>query len=277
MIARSKHGPDNPCVLVGDGNRCAVEPAPLPKLVGPLAHGIVFIGRGSDNGTGAMNQQATQMLASPLGDAHEHGPVTARKLSRDQAKPGSHVATIPEVRGIADCRYDGCRRFGANAFDSGDALAGFARFEDSLDFLVEVRDAAIEIAEEIPELGNGLAGHSRQTGLSTRENVRDHAPGSGIPDNQWTGKGEVPATLAAACEFAIEAEIENITLYDRLIPQIDDMAVKQVFQNLQDASRDNHLPAIRRFLAREGDDGNRPVGGRERGMGGRGRGRWRRP
>ena len=42
MIARSKHGPDYPCVLVGDGNRCAVEAASLPKLVGPLAHGITL-------------------------------------------------------------------------------------------------------------------------------------------------------------------------------------------------------------------------------------------
>lgn len=43
LIARSKHGPDYPCILVGDGNRCAVEPASLPKLVGPLADGIIFI------------------------------------------------------------------------------------------------------------------------------------------------------------------------------------------------------------------------------------------
>jgi len=64
MIARLKHGPDYPCVLVGDGNRCAVEAAPLPKLVGPLAHwpigplahGIILIGCRSHDGARAVNQ-----------------------------------------------------------------------------------------------------------------------------------------------------------------------------------------------------------------------------
>ncbi|WP_231568245.1 ferritin family protein [Novosphingobium malaysiense] len=72
-----------------------------------------------------------------------------------------------------------------------------------------------------------------------------------IPKNRWEGQGNEPSSLAAACERAVQAEIENIALYDRLIPQIDDVAVKEVFQNLQDASRNNHLPAFRRCLVRE--------------------------
>ena len=75
--------------------------------------------------------------------------------------------------------------------------------------------------------------------------------GFAIPEDQWQGKGEAPSSLAAACEMAVDAEIENIALYDRLIPRIDDAVVRQVFQNLQDASRNNHLPAFRRCLARE--------------------------
>ena len=97
VIARSKHGPDYPCVLVGDGNRCAVEAASLPKLVGPLAHGVVLVGSRSHNGTGAVNQQTTQMLASSFGDAHEYGLVAARKLARHQPEPSGHMATISEV------------------------------------------------------------------------------------------------------------------------------------------------------------------------------------
>lgn len=75
--------------------------------------------------------------------------------------------------------------------------------------------------------------------------------GLAVPSNPWVGKIEAPATLAAACERAIQDEIENIALYDRLIPQIDDPAVRQVMDNLQAASRDRHLPAFRRCLERE--------------------------
>ena len=88
------------------------------------------------------------MLASSFGDAHKHGLVTARKLARYQSKPGRHVAPIPEVRTIADRCNNGCRCFGPNAFDPGDALTGLARFEDGFDFLVEMRDATIEITEK---------------------------------------------------------------------------------------------------------------------------------
>ena len=59
------------------------------------------------------------------------------------------MAPIPEVRTIADRRDNRCCRFGPNAFDPGDTLTGLARFEDGFDFLVEMLDAAFEIAEEI--------------------------------------------------------------------------------------------------------------------------------
>jgi rubrerythrin len=77
--------------------------------------------------------------------------------------------------------------------------------------------------------------------------------GFDIPADQWAGKGEAPASLAAACEIAIEAELANIALYDRLIPLISDTTARQVLQNLQNASRENHLPAFRRCLARQGE------------------------
>lgn len=75
--------------------------------------------------------------------------------------------------------------------------------------------------------------------------------GIAIPENRWKGRGEAPASLAAACEQAIAGEVDNIALYDRLIPRIGDPAVRQLFENLQAASRENHLPAIRRCLERE--------------------------
>jgi hypothetical protein len=66
-----------------------------------------------------------------------------------------------------------------------------------------------------------------------------------------------------------------------LLPQIPDMTTRSVLENLRDASRDNHLPAFRRCLAREsgttdGGSARGPRGGRgygRRGNGGRDDGR----
>lgn len=92
--------------------------------------------------------------------------------------------------------------------------------------------------------------------------------GLAIPEGLWQpDKVDPPVSLAAACALAIEAEIENIALYDRLIPQIGDASVREVLQNLQDASRNNHLPAFRRCLAREND--GRVSDGTGRDQGGR--------
>lgn len=71
------------------------------------------------------------------------------------------------------------------------------------------------------------------------------------PSNSWFGKVPPPETLLEACEAAIEAEEENIRLYDRLLPQIGDRGARRVLENLQRASRDHHLPAFRRCQARQ--------------------------
>lgn len=90
-----------------------------------------------------------------------------------------------------------------------------------------------------------------------------------IPQNPWEDGTKPPASLIAACEQAIDAEIENIALYDQLIPNIEDQIVQNVLQNLQNASRNNHLPAFRRALERLQRGGGGRDGG---GGGGRGRG-----
>jgi rubrerythrin len=76
--------------------------------------------------------------------------------------------------------------------------------------------------------------------------------GIAVPANRWS-RADVPApdTFADACEQAIAAEIENVALYDRLLPQIDDPAARHVLERLQAASRERHLPAFRRCLARQ--------------------------
>jgi len=76
--------------------------------------------------------------------------------------------------------------------------------------------------------------------------------GIAVPANPWSRADvPVPATLAEACEEAIAAELENIALYDRLLPKVSDSAARHVLERLQAASRDRHLPAFRRCLARQ--------------------------
>jgi len=70
------------------------------------------------------------------------------------------------------------------------------------------------------------------------------------PADEWAGRIEAPSSITAACEAAIAAEIENATMYDRLLADVDDPAVRDVLLNLQDASQNRHLPAFRRCLER---------------------------
>lgn len=61
----------------------------------------------------------------------------------------------------------------------------------------------------------------------------------------------VPTSVLKACETGVAAEIENIAMYDRLLGATDLPDVITVFQRLQAASRDHHLPAFRRCLERD--------------------------
>ncbi|MDK9696523.1 MAG: hypothetical protein OEL76_09035 [Siculibacillus sp.] len=81
------------------------------------------------------------------------------------------------------------------------------------------------------------------------------AHGHAVPPNPHIGSPEVraavPASVACACDIAVEAEIDNVGLYvDRLLPAVadrDDLVA--VFTWLMEASRDRHLPAFRRWTA----------------------------
>lgn len=132
--------------------------------------------------------------------------------------------------------------------------------------------AVIEKSGEVRPFINIIEAERRHSAAIERQMIR---LGFAIPANQWQGKGMAPATLAEACSMAITAEVENIALYDRLLPAIADESVRHVLQNLQDASRDNHLPAFRRCLEREnGGDGSGGArdGQASQGRHGRGRG-----
>jgi rubrerythrin len=86
------------------------------------------------------------------------------------------------------------------------------------------------------------------------------------PDDPWAGLVDAPATLADACARGVAAEIENETMYERLLEDVHEPDVRSVLQRLREASRDRHLPAFRRCVARGGAIGH----GRRRRRRGRG-------
>ena len=71
------------------------------------------------------------------------------------------------------------------------------------------------------------------------------------PQDTWPSRVTVPRTVAEACEAAVQAEIDNEAMYERLIPQMSDPIVRGVLRRLQQASQERHLPAFRRCLSRE--------------------------
>jgi hypothetical protein len=71
------------------------------------------------------------------------------------------------------------------------------------------------------------------------------------PVDHWPCHVTVPETLTEACRQAVEAEEENMTMYDRVLAATPEPDVRRVLLNLQSASRDRHLPAFSRCLERE--------------------------
>jgi hypothetical protein len=57
-----------------------------------------------------------------------------------------------------------------------------------------------------------------------------------------------PGTLAEACAMGAEAERDNIAIYDRLIPTIQQEDIRSAFETLRSASADRHLPAFERCV-----------------------------
>ena len=76
--------------------------------------------------------------------------------------------------------------------------------------------------------------------------------------NPWLDKEHAPASLLEACQQGIIAEQENIALYDKLLPTIQDVQVRETLSTLQWASRERHLPAFERCVARGGAMGRGP-------------------
>jgi len=70
--------------------------------------------------------------------------------------------------------------------------------------------------------------------------------GVSIPDNPWVGQVDSFDSRQAACEAGVEAEILNAELYDGLFQTTSRQDILTVFESLQRASQEKHLPAFQR-------------------------------
>jgi soluble lytic murein transglycosylase-like protein len=70
------------------------------------------------------------------------------------------------------------------------------------------------------------------------------------PANRWAGRAPRFADVHAACVAGVQGEIENVALYDRLLPATQRPDLLQVFHALRSASQDRHLPAFQRCAQR---------------------------
>jgi hypothetical protein len=78
--------------------------------------------------------------------------------------------------------------------------------------------------------------------------------GLAVPANPWVGEIVGFDSVADACVVGVEAEIINATLYDFLYSTTDRADIVSVYEHLQAASNDKHLPAFERC---GGDGGGR--------------------
>ncbi|MEI6779268.1 MAG: DUF2202 domain-containing protein, partial [Chloroflexales bacterium] len=71
----------------------------------------------------------------------------------------------------------------------------------------------------------------------------------GVPlpaENPWLTQAPRFTSVSEACTVGVDAEIVNVNLYTRLLSSTSRADILQVYELLQAASRDNHLPAFQR-------------------------------
>jgi len=68
-----------------------------------------------------------------------------------------------------------------------------------------------------------------------------------VPEDDWRERVKAPQSVVEACRIGVQAEIDNATMYDRLLDKTREYEdVRQVLKQLQRASKENHLPAFQR-------------------------------
>lgn len=122
-------------------------------------------------------------------------------------------------------------------------------------------DQVIADFGEVPPFSHIREAEARHIGALYALYARYGLP---VPENPWPGKVERYASLQAACEAGVAAEIANGDMYGRLLGATQRPDILTVLRNLQEASQQRHLPAFQRCA--QGIRGGRGSGaGRHRG------------
>lgn len=70
--------------------------------------------------------------------------------------------------------------------------------------------------------------------------------GMAVPTDSFAGNVKVPDTLKAACQMGVEAEIDNVEMYDRFLGFVTQPDLEAAFTQLRQVSQERHLPAFER-------------------------------
>jgi len=89
-----------------------------------------------------------------------------------------------------------------------------------------------------------------------------------VPEDKWAARVQTPNSIEDACKEAVQGEIENAEMYDRLLAVVKEPDIRTVLTRLRQASQENHLPAFQRCVEREqnGKDTGQSRRRRRRGM-----------
>jgi rubrerythrin len=85
-----------------------------------------------------------------------------------------------------------------------------------------------------------------------------------VPPDTWPDRAPRYGSLREACEAGVAAEVANAELYDELLAGTERADIREVYENLREASQERHLPAFRRCAARESGVPPDQDGGRRR-------------
>ena len=67
-----------------------------------------------------------------------------------------------------------------------------------------------------------------------------------VPKDEWYNKVPTFSTLQEACEAGVQAEIDNVKMYDEFLKFVKENDIVDVFKRLRAASQEKHLPAFKR-------------------------------
>lgn len=218
-----------------------------------------------------MQQNTLVMIAITLmvGTVGGYFLSQAQTTQTDQTTVNETANTAVYGRGIGQGRgmgrQDGTGSGGQHGYTQQNCLAEDCLLVDDLEYPVSELPGDVQAALEDAIMDEYTAhatyeavidkfGSSRPFSMIIRSEEQHIASLKAIYDKYgleaptYTGTVTAPATLQAACQTGVDAEIANAALYrDELLPAVTEYPeITVVFTNLMQASQEKHLPAFER-------------------------------